>query len=212
MSDKQFKIYKPNKMTWLKIDLCLLILFILFVGILIIFEKYLPDAALTNVFYFLPFLVLVSSTIILIFGANIREPLHGIIEGTLELKVDEIRINDRSISISDIKKISFVFVDYWNMQWSIWGREFDARKSQGVNNRCEIETYNGEFIRLRFRRMHSFEQNIYKYVFFEYYLSNKLTFIDLKSMLDCQSYNAIQSLKKEIEEYRKSKILAHNNL
>lgn len=209
MSEKQFQIYIPNKWKWLGIDLSFLILFLLIGGICIISEKYLPDATLTDVFYFMFLLLLISITIVMLFGAKIREPLHGKIEGVLELKVDEIRINDRSIPISNIKKISFVFVDYWDMQWAVWGRQLTARKSQGNNNKCEIETYNGEMIRLQFRRMSSKEQYIFKNEFFEYYLSDKLAFIELTRMLDCNSYNAIQSLKKEIEEFKNNKISAH---
>lgn len=208
MTKKQFQIFIPNKWSWLELNMRLLILFLIFCGICIISDMCLPNTTLTDVLQFLFLLVFVSLLIFVVFGARFREPLHGKIQGVLELKVDEICVNSKSIPISTIKKISFDFIDYWDMQLSVWGRLLNARKSQGVNNNCEIETYHGEMIRLRFRRMYSLEQNNCKYEFFEYYLSGKLAFIELTRMMDCSNYDAIKSLKREIEEYKNRKISA----
>ena len=124
-----------------------------------------------------------------------RETLKGYIQGVVQLKPLEIILEDKTIPIAKIEKLTFNFFDYEGQQiGTSMFKSLNGQLSNGVKNSISIYFINGGERKIFIQRRKSDDIALIKPLLVEYCKRGLLTFHELTS-LTCSSYKEVQELK-----------------
>ena len=143
-----------------------------------------------NTFDFLCWLgifgTLITGMLLSLFRVNKFQFLEGKLNGELEFKNDEIIINQRKVSITEIKHIKLDAKDYkgnWGV-FSFEGNFGDAYRSNGTDNNLELELNNGEILKVKFQQLHKYQILNDKEILKNYCNQGILNYASLKDLLE----------------------------
>ena len=122
--------------------------------------------------------------------------LRGHFEGNLELKMDDITINDKKYSLTNIKSIEFYANDFRG-RFETSTKSTNPRCSQGVDNQCKIVMNTGEKIVAKF--LIEFENQLKESedVIMHYFKEGKIQPQNVMQILGINSYSDMQAFKQK---------------
>jgi hypothetical protein len=127
-----FDIFEPEKKRFhLTPNWIVFGLWFLAIGFLWLFDNILPDIG--TVRGIVAGCIFLISMYYLIVSFATYKPLSGKLEGEIKFVDDCIIINGKSFDLKNISAIDFSFYDYYGKS-STYGRSFDPKLYQGVNN------------------------------------------------------------------------------
>ena len=129
-------------------------------------------------------------------GFFIRQPLRGTLDGFIELNMDGIKIGQKYLPLSEIKKIFISNDDYYGKRINLNLSNLNSTISNGVDNELEIILNTGVTEKCYFQlyNPNDFQKN--KNELINYYKAEKLDINILTNTLGIK--------KNEVEEFKKN--------
>ncbi|MEJ8802697.1 hypothetical protein [Pontibacter sp. H249] len=201
---KKFSIYKPQTFYWTRTYKSYAFIIVIIISILVLkFLLNVPETHPAFKFLFLaPILPFIYRIALSLMVTNKYKPLKGKLEGYIIFKKDSIIIDKQTFPIEGIKKIEFDGVDWLGLE--DWNRGFrgyfEDPFSQGVNNTLILYLWNGQIIKTRFQKLNHCEFQDIEEVILEYYLKDKLSYLQTVKIL-CLSDNDEWDRLKKLKQY-----------
>lgn len=197
---KKFSIYKPDSFYWTRTYRSYA--FILGVIALILILKFLfgvPEShpAFKALFFapILPFIYYIGRSLVV---TNKYKPLKGKLNGHIVFERDTIIIADKIYLLDDIWNIEFEGRDWLGYEnWTRGVREkFEDPFSQGVDNTLVLFLKDKRIIKTRFQKLDELEFREMEEVILEYYLKNKISYLQTVNILGLTSQEEWSRLKE----------------
>ena len=127
-----------------------------------------------------------------------RESLNGDLSKRIIFTNTEINIDDKKISLVEIKKIEFFVSDYFDRWEYKFNGSLNPERTNGTSNICILYLINGEIINTKFQLMYKEEFLKMRDILIVYYSENKIHFLKLIEYLGIDKYEEIQEFKKTL--------------
>jgi hypothetical protein len=124
------------------------------------------------------------------------EPLNGALDKNLTFDLESITVGEAQYFLHDLKKIDFLIQDYFN-KWN-YTRDFNACRSNGIDNKLILTLKGGQIIESKFQLMHESQMKKLENELIEYNRAGVLHFLKLIDLLGIDDYDDIQELKKRL--------------
>ena len=136
-----------------------------------------------------------------IFRSSRKKPLLGRMEGNIVFSANDITVNNRVYTLTDIEKISFpCFDDYEGRKEDFRDTNYNGRISQGVDNKVILSLKNGQEVVVQFQLERRYEIREMRPELVHYHNEGKIHFLHLIDVLGIVDYNAIQIFKKSLTD------------
>jgi hypothetical protein len=196
---QRFAIFeKSDKFYWSNNRIIYPIIFgcigILFLKQKLGFEKNFFDEFVIGIVFLTFFIAIILS----IKGFTKPDPLRGMLNGFITFEKEKITFNQQIFTLDDIKKIEITNNDYYGRIKSRSKGNFNSTRSNGVDNKIEITLNNNEKKTFYFELYNSDDLQMVKKELINYYLNDKLHFLNLIDVLNITKYEEIQKFKEEI--------------
>lgn len=141
----------------------------------------------------LMFLVCIALAIRAIFR---YQTLYGDLDGQVIFNSDNVVVNEKAFTLSEIEKITFSLIDYRGMYIGRQGG-IDGRKSQGVENTFSLHISDNE-LTYQFQLLYKGQIKEIREQLISYHLAGKLHFLHLIDLLGITKYEDIQKFKQQL--------------
>ena len=208
MVENTFKTYKKSKNPKITYSGVLLFGLLICLIILMLNEKY-----ITHYHYLILELFRTVSLGLIVFfikyiaSYSEKQKVWGEIAGNLEIFTDRIEIGNKTLLLTDIKKIHFHIQDYEYRKEMLLANTALPKLSNGFNNLLEIELLENKKMKIYFQQKYKNEfSRKNKTTLIEYYRKNKIPFLNLIEIFQISEYEEIQDFKQTIANSGSSQI------
>ncbi|MCK8143357.1 hypothetical protein MW871_15810 [Flavobacterium sp. I-SCBP12n] len=192
----KFAIYKKNgKFYWSANKIYYCTLFTL-LGLGYIFQNIFKPVE--KISYWLAIATLIIGVIIKIRNSTLAESLQGTLEGDLIFSKEEITINEKSYSLTEIIKIKINNDDYIGKLINSSKGNIGPALSNGTNNSVILFLKSKETKVAKFELINSDDIQKIRTILIEYHLKEKIDFWELANVLGEKSSSEIKDLTEEI--------------
>jgi len=198
MKEIQFKIFRSKEGLQLSPNLVVYPFLGIFLFLIFINDQFIGNATIESIG--------VSACIITIFPIlyfkvvqwSTRQSLNGHLNEEVKFRENEIQVDKLTYQLSDIKKLDFSILDYYDkLEYPVAG-DLNPARSNGVNNLCEFTFLDGQKMEVHFQIMYEGQFLKMRELLIHYYAHNKVHFLNLIEYLGINKYEEIQEFKKKL--------------
>ena len=125
-----------------------------------------------------------------------KRKLKGYLDGTLQLKVNEVVVNGESYLLKDIRSLEF-YADDFQDRFEMLTGSANPRCSRGIDNWCIINLISGEKIKVNFLQEFEDQLKQNEELVVHYFKADKIPIMNILSILRLNSYSEIRAFKEK---------------
>ena len=128
------------------------------------------------------------------------QKLNGKFNGVLKMENDRISISSKDYLLEEIDNIEIYQTDYIGNRVHVSTVTLDNDKSNGTDNRIELNLKNGKKVISYFQVQNKNDLLINKDVLINYHLEGKIPLLRLMNILGIEGYDKIQLFKNNLKK------------